>query len=140
MGRPRKYKGLHDRNKKYHSTEKGKAAVKKYQNSERRKTAQRDRARIRRGTIVNKQQWFIDTYGDPGVALELLDQKEKLVIKYLFGLDGDPPLTQKAIASMMDCSRQWISQLKKKAEKKLAPLKKEVRLDIPPENKNPTNP
>lgn len=140
MGRPRKYADLYGPQKKYHSTEKGKAAVKKYRDSDRWKTLQRDRARIRRGTIVDKRRWFVDTYGDPGVALELLDQKEKFVVESLYGLNGNPPLTQKAIASMMDCSRQWISQLKKKAEKKLAPLKKEIKRDSPPENKNPTNP
>ena len=134
MGRPRIYPDLYGPQKKYHSTEKGKAALKKYRSSEAYKAKQRERARIRRGMITDKQQWFIDTYGDPAVALELLDQKEKLVIKYLHGLDGGPPLTQKAIASMMECSFQWISQIKKSALKKLAPLKK-VSEDKPQQKK-----
>ena len=127
MGRPRKYADLYGPQKKYHSTEKGKAAVKKYRNSDTWKALQRERARIRRGTIIDKQQHFIDTYGDPAVALELLNQKERLVIKYLYGLDGGPPLTQKEMAALMECSRQRISQLKKKAENKLAHLKKAYR-------------
>lgn len=133
MGRPRKYTDLYGPQKKYHSTEKGKAAIKKYESSDARKASQRERARIRRGMIVDKRQWFIDTYGDPVVALEMLSRKQKLVIKYLYGLDGGPPLTQEAIASMMECSHQWISQLKKQAEKKLAPLKKASSDDDEPE-------
>ena len=129
MGRPRIYPDLYGPQKKYHTTEKGKAALKKYRSSEAYKTKQRERARIRRGTIVNKQQHFLDIYGDPAVALESLNQKEKLVIKYLYGLDGGPPLTQGAIASMMECSRQWISQIKKSALNKLAPLKKAIDSD-----------
>ena len=129
MGRPRKYADLYGPQKKYHSTEKGKAAIKKYESSAARRASQRERARIRRGMIVDKQQWFMNTYGDSVVALELLSQKEKLVIKYLYGLDGGPPLTQGAIASMMECSRQWISQIKKSALSKLTPLKKAIDSD-----------
>lgn len=132
MGRPRKYKDLYGPQKKYRSTENGKAAIKKYESTERRKAAQRERSRIRQGTIADKRQWFIDTYKDPGVALELLNQKEKLVIKYSYGLDGGPPLTQLAIASMMECSRQWISQIKKSALNKLAPIKRAIKDNPPP--------
>ena len=134
MGRPRIYPDLYGPQKKYHSTEKGKAALKKYRSSEAYKAKQRERARVRRGTIVDKQRWFVDTYGDPVVALELLNQKEKLVIKYSYGLDGGPPLSQVAIASIMEYTKQRISQIKKSALKKLAPLKKAIE-DNPQQKK-----
>ena len=130
MPRPRKYPSLHGRQKAYRQTEKGKATEKRYRSSEKAKQVRREWWQNKYGkTPLDPQQYFIDTYGDPAVALELLNQKEKLVIKYLYGLDGGPPLTQGAIASMMECSRQWISQIKKSALSKLAPLKKAIDSD-----------
>ena len=134
MGRPRKHKDPYGGQKAYFKTPQGKAARKRYQSSEKGKEIKRNWWQTHRGKIpLDPQQYFIDTYGDPVVALELLNQKEKLVIKYLYGLDGGPPLTQEAIASMMECSRQWIGRLKKKAEKKLDPLKKAISEDTEPE-------
>ena len=127
MPRPRKYKDLYGAQKAYRQTEKGRETLRRYNATDAVKASKRDWKRKRDGTIVDKWQWFIDTYGDPVVALSFLNQKEKLVMKYLYGLDGGPPLTQDAIAALMECSHQWISQLKKKAEDKLAPLKKAHR-------------
>ena len=125
MPQPRKYPSLYGRQKAYRQTEKGKATEKKYRSSEKAKQVRREWWRNKYGkSPLDPQQYFIDTYGDPVVALKLLNQRERLVIKYLFGLDGDPPLTQKAIATMMECSSPWINRLKKKALKKLASLKK----------------
>ena len=134
MPYPRKYPNPREAQRVYRQTEKGKATEKRYRSSEKAKQVRREWWRNKYGkTPLDPQQYFIDTYGDPVVALELLNQKEKLVIKYLYGLDGGPPLTQEAIASMMECSHQWISQLKKQAEKKLAPLKKAIDSDTDPE-------
>ena len=134
MPRPRKYPSLHGRQKAYRQTEKGKATEKRYRSSEKAKQVRREWWRNKYGkTPLDPQQYFMDTYGDPAVALKLLSQRERLVIKYLFGLDGDPPLTQEAIATLMECRQQWISQLKKQAEKKLAPLKKAISGDVDPE-------
>ena len=90
--------------------EKGRETLRRYNATDAVKASKRDWKRKRDRTIVDKRQWFIDTYGDP-----------------VHGLDGDPPLTQDGIAALMECSRQRISQLKKKAEEKLAPLKKAHR-------------
>ena len=132
MPRPRKHKDLYGAQKAYRQTQKGRETLRKYNATEAAKASKRDWKRKHDGTIVDKRQWFIDTYGNPGVALELLNQKEKLVIKYSYGLDGGLPLTQVAIASMMECSRQWISQIKKSALKKLAPIKRVIEDNTPP--------
>ena len=127
MPRPRKHKDLYGAQNAYRQTEKGKAAEKKYRSSEKAKQIKREWWRNKYGkSPLDPQQYFIDTYGDPSVALELLNQREKLVIKYSYGLDGGPPLTQKAIARMMEYSPQRVSQIKKSALKKLAPLKKAI--------------
>ena len=131
---PEQTKDPYANRKRYFKTEKGRAALKRCQSSENGKRIKRKWWRNKYGkTPLDLQQHFIDTYGDLIVALELLNQKERLVIKYLYGLDGGPPLTQKAIAALMECSRQRISQLKKKAENKLAHLKKAIEEDIDPE-------
>ena len=134
MPRPRKYPSLHGRQKAYRQTEKGKATEKRYRSSEKAKQVRREWWRNKYGkTPLDPQQYFIDTYGDPAVALKFLNQRERLVIKYLYGLDGGSPLTQEAIATLMECRQQWISQLKKQAEKKLIPLKKAISEDTEPE-------
>ncbi len=116
MGRPRKYEDPYGGQKAYFKTPKGKAARKRYQSSDKGKEVKRDWWQKNRGkTPLDPQQYFIDTYGDPDTALQLLPQKQKLVIKYLYGLDGGEPLTQEAIADLMGYRQQWIAQLKKKA-------------------------
>ena len=135
MGRPKKYPddNPYAAQKAYLKSPKGKTARKKYESSDRSKKRKLDWWHQNKSPKrIDHKQYFIDTYGDPVVALELLNQKEKFVIKHLYGLDGGPPLTQKAIASMMDCSHQWVSLLKKQAEKKLASLKKVIENHPPP--------
>ena len=124
MGRPRKYKDLYGSQKAYLKTEKGKQAVKRYQLSEKRQAKQRERARIRQGTIVDKQRWFIDTYGDIETALDLLDSNERASIELYYGLTGEQPLTQNAIGEKLGKSGSTISRLNKAALAKLEPLKK----------------
>ena len=126
MPRPRKHKDLYGAQNAYRQTEKGRETLRRYNATDAAKASKRDWKRKHDGTIIDKRRWFIDTYGDPAVAFELLNQREKLVIKYFFGLDGGPPLTQKAIASLMECSPQWVSEIKKSALKKLAPTKKAI--------------
>ena len=126
MGRPRKYSDLYGPQKAYLKTEKGKKALKRYETSEGRLAKQRERTRIRQGTIVDKRQWFLDTYGDIETALNLLDEKEQLVITRLYGLDGTKRMTQGAIASELGVTQQMISLIKKAALGKLLPLKQEL--------------
>ena len=125
MGRPRKYKDLYGAQKAYLKTDKGKEARKRYETSETRLASQRERTRIRQGTIVDKRQWFIETYGDIEAALSLLDEKEKFIITHLYALDNGKRMTQTALAEQLNVSQQMISLLKKAALKKLLPLQQE---------------
>ncbi|MDJ0719375.1 MAG: sigma factor-like helix-turn-helix DNA-binding protein [Prochloraceae cyanobacterium] len=125
MGRPKKYDDLYGRQEAYLKTPAGKKAVKKYEAREDRRASQRERARIRRGTIVDKRQWFIETYGDIEAALSLLDEKEKFIITHLYALDNGKRMTQTALAEQLNVSQQMISLLKKAALKKLLPLQQE---------------
>ena len=126
MPKPRKYSDLYGAQKAYLKTEKGKQALKRYQTSEKRRIKQRERARVRRGTIIDKQQWFIDTYGDMDTISSFLDEREQEVITLIYGLDGSEPTKQKDIAEYWGKSPQFISGIKKEALAKLEPLKQSL--------------
>lgn len=49
----------------------------------------------------------------------VLDDRERKVIVGRYGLDGNPPLTQREIAAQCGISRSYISRIEKKALKKL---------------------
>ena len=49
----------------------------------------------------------------------VLDERERKVIVGRYGLDGNPPLTQREIAAQCGISRSYISRIEKKALKKL---------------------
>jgi len=123
MGRPRKYKDLYGRNEAYRKTEKGKEAVKRYESSEARRTQKRELMRKRRGTIVDRRQWFIDTYGDIETALALLEPDQRASIELYYGLSGEKPLNQEEVGEKLGKSGSTISRLNKAAEEKLEPLK-----------------
>ncbi len=125
MPKPRKYQDLYGAQKAYRQTEKGKESVRKYNASEKAKIVKKNWKRKHDGTIIDKRQWFIDTYGNIETALNLLDDREKNVIIKVFGLNGSPPLKQKDLAAQWDKSPQWISEIKKEALKKLLPLQQE---------------
>lgn len=126
MPRPRKYKDLYGAQKTYRQTEKGRETVRRYNATEAARVSKRDWKRKHDGTIVDRKQHFIDTYGDIETALELLDEKERLVITRLHGLDGSSSKTQEMVATEMRCSQPTVAKLKKKAEDKLAPLEKNI--------------
>lgn len=52
-------------------------------------------------------------------SLEQLDEREKIVIKLRFGLDGDEIKSQQSIAEILGVTRQYIRQIEDKALKKL---------------------
>ncbi|MFF5993677.1 sigma-70 family RNA polymerase sigma factor [Lysinibacillus sp. KU-BSD001] len=52
-------------------------------------------------------------------ALSKLDELERLIIKYSFGLEGFQCLTQSQIAKMVNISRSHVGRLKKSALEKL---------------------
>jgi len=125
MGRPKKYQGLdiYAPQKAYFKTEKGKEAVKRYEKSEARKIAKRDWKRKKRGYILNKRQWFVDTYGEIESALSVLDSDQRTSIQLYYGLSGDEPLTQEQIATKLAKSRPTISRINKAAIQKLNAIK-----------------
>ncbi|MGF1488733.1 MAG: sigma factor-like helix-turn-helix DNA-binding protein [Prochloraceae cyanobacterium] len=134
MGRPRKYEDPYGGQKAYFKTLKGKAARQKYQTSDKGKEVKRNWWRENYGKIpLDPVADFIQKYGDPDTALNLLPQKQKLVIKYLYGLDGGEPLTQEAISNLMGCSQQWIAELKKRAIAKLEKVTKSKHEAIDPQ-------
>ena len=49
----------------------------------------------------------------------VLDERERKVIVGRYGLDGNPPRTQREIAAQCGISRSYISRIEKKALKKL---------------------
>ena len=128
MGRPKKYDNydLYAPQRAYFKTAKGKAAVKKYNASDSAREIKREWARKRRGTIVDKRQWFIDTYGDIKTALAKLEDKEKSAIELYYGLNGDKPLTLNAIAKIWGRSESLIGKIRKAALAKLEPIKESI--------------
>ena len=125
MGRPKKYQGfdIYAPQRAYFKTEKGKKAIERYESSEARKISRLDWQRKKRGTIVDKRQWFIETYGDIETALALLEPDQRTSIELYYGLTGDEPLTQDAIAVKLGKSNSTISRINKAALAKLEPLK-----------------
>ena len=123
MGRPKKYEGLYGRQEAYLKTDKGKKALKKYKTSDKGRAKARDLARKRRGTIVDKRQWFIDNYGDPEKVLVILeDEDEREAIELYYGLTGSEPINQTAIAKILKKSQPKVSKIIRDARKKLIPL------------------
>lgn len=124
MPRPRKYTGLHDRQAAYHQTQKGKAAVKKYQSSEEAKAKKRLWWKENRGSeAVDRQQQFLDTYGPLTEALALLNGRERQAVSLYFGLDNSQPCTLEEIGIQMGISKQRIGQIKSNALKKMSTRK-----------------
>ncbi len=128
MGRPKKYDtyDLYAPQRAYFKTEKGKTAVKKYNESDSAREIKKEWARKKRGTIVDKRQWFIDNYGNIETALAQLNDRERFVIELNYGLSGEKPLTQVAIAKKMERSNSVIGAIKKSGLAKLEPLKNKI--------------
>ena len=122
MPRPREYDSLHARQAAYHQTEKGKAAVEKYEESESAKARKRRWWREHKGSEpVNMRQQFIDTYGQPSEALQRLTEREQQVISLYFGLALEAPQSLEDIGKTLGVSKQRIGQIKSAALKKIPP-------------------
>ena len=50
---------------------------------------------------------------------EVLKDREKSIIEFRFGLDGNKPKTQKQIAKEMGISRSYVSRIEKRALTKI---------------------
>ncbi len=134
MGRPKKYPDddPYASQKTYLKSSKGKIARKKYESSDRSKERKRNWwLENKSPKRSDRRQNFIDTYGDIEAALKLLDKRSRFVIIHLNGLDGNKPMTQKAIAEELFLTPQRISQVNKDALKLLAPLKQELESNKP---------
>ena len=46
---------------------------------------------------------------------EALSEREKIIVKLRYGLDGKAPLTQREVAKKLDISRSYVSRIEKKA-------------------------
>lgn len=54
-----------------------------------------------------------------GLVIGIHDPREKAIIVMRYGLDGNEPLTQREIASMMNISRSYVSRIEKRALERL---------------------
>ena len=54
-----------------------------------------------------------------GLVIGIPDPREKAIIVMRYGLDGNEPLTQREIASMMNISRSYVSRIEKRALERL---------------------
>ena len=129
MGRPKKYEELdiYAPQKAYLKSEKGKEALRRYRTSEKGRANFREWARKKRGTIVDKRQWFIDTYGNIETALNLIGDRDQITaIDYYYGLNVEHRLKQTEIGEILGKSQSQVSDLIKKAKVKLEPLKQSV--------------
>ncbi len=132
MPRPKKYDNdLYGPQRAYFKTEKGKAALKKAQGTEKFKEQKREWWRKNRGKNsiprTNRKQFFIDTYGDPHYSLQIIeDEAQRKVVELYFGLSDDPPMNQKAIANKLGTSIATVSRTNKEALAKLETLKQSV--------------
>ena len=71
MPKPRKYSDLYGSQKAYRQTDKGKAALKRYESSEKVKQRKRDWWQKNKGAMPpNRRQYFIDTYGEVDLVLD----------------------------------------------------------------------
>jgi DNA-directed RNA polymerase specialized sigma subunit len=52
-------------------------------------------------------------------VFKTLDDREKFVISYAYGLFGNPTITEKEIATLMSVSQTVVSRLKKRALRKM---------------------
>ena len=132
MPRPRKYSGLHDRSTAYHQTDKGKDAIDKYEATDAAKERKRRWWRDNKAkNSIDRNQQFLETYGDPETALTPLNEVERQVIRCYFGLNQQPPQTLVAIATQLDLSKQRISRIKDKALEKLIPIEHSEQSETP---------
>lgn len=54
-----------------------------------------------------------------GLVIGIPDPRERAIIVMRYGLDGNEPLTQREIASMMNISRSYVSRIEKRALERL---------------------
>jgi len=117
MPKPKKYDDIYGAQRAYLETEKGKAAIKRYQSSEKAKQNKRQWWQKHYGNKrLDRTKYFIDVYGDPNLVLASLPDRYREVLELYFGLQEDSePLTQQAIADRIGLSRSRIKDIKKAA-------------------------
>ena len=63
-------------------------------------------------TMIKSRQLY-------GFVENSLDDREREIILYRYGLYGKKPLTQREVAEKLDISRSYVSRIEKKALEKL---------------------
>ena len=63
--------------------------------------------------------------------LDQLDEREKDIIRYRFGLGQEGPLTLEQVGSRFGVTKERIRQLEARALKKARKIAQQERLDIP---------
>lgn len=63
-------------------------------------------------TMIKSRQLY-------GFVENSLDEREREIILYRYGLYGKKPLTQREVAEKLDISRSYVSRIEKKALEKL---------------------
>ena len=53
--------------------------------------------------------------------LETLEERERAVVVLRFGLEGEAPLTLRAIGERLGLTREWVRKIETKAVRKLGP-------------------
>jgi RNA polymerase sporulation-specific sigma factor len=53
------------------------------------------------------------------IIMTCLDEREKQIIVYRYGLDGDKPMTQRELAAKLKISRSYVSRIEKSALEKI---------------------
>ncbi len=65
--------------------------------------------------IVDNLDRKMKTEKLPGYIDEVLGEREQLIIRLRYGLDGKEPLTQREVAKLLKISRSYVSRIEKKA-------------------------
>ncbi len=66
-------------------------------------------------TIVDELDRKLKTEHLSEYIREVLSPRERLIIRLRYGLDGNSPLTQREVASLLKISRSYVSRIEKKA-------------------------
>ena len=74
------------------------------------------------GTLINRRystKQFIEATKLLNKYMKTLTKREKQILEYRYGLNGNDELTQKEIASKMGISRSYVSRIEKRATTKI---------------------
>ncbi len=120
----------------YRQTLKGKITEEKYEKSDKgreRKKRWAEEQRLKKK--LARRQEFIDLYGDIDTILNLLDEKQRIVIDRIYGLSDSIPVKESDIAREWGNTRAWINKIKLQAIAKLEAAK-QAKAEATEQDKN----